>query len=386
MATTPALEGIRVLELTHAIAGPHTGQILADHGADVIKVEPPGGELARGAMPLADEDSIYFAAQNRGKRSVVLNLKEPDDLAALLRLVEDSDVVVTNYSVEVPERLGWGFEALKAVNPSIIMVHITGFGSTSPDRAMLAFDGIIQGMSGIPQMTGMPDGDPMFIGTFVADHITAYRATMSVMMALRVREASPEAQFVDVNMLTSYMGLLAHDIHESLDGRPYMREGNRVPVSIANTYAARDGFVHLAPVGPVKWERFCRAVGRDDWAEQLPYDEAVLTGRDEVDEYLAQWCRDRACDDILALMRELAVPSGPVRELDEAVRHLDARGDESVVRVTSPAGRTVAAPGPMTSVGLADGPRRLRVPAIGEHDEEVLGPIRAALRDRRPPA
>ena len=382
---TPALDGIRVLELTHAIAGPQTGQILADHGADVIKVEPPGGELARGAMPMVDDDSIYFASQNRGKRSVVLNLKEPDDLEALLRLAENSDVVLTNYSVEVPERLGWGFEALKAVNPSIVMVHITGFGATSADRAMLAFDGIIQGMSGIPQMTGMSDGDPMFIGTFVADHLTAYRAAMAVMMALRVRDASPEAQFVDVNMLSSYMGLLAHDIHESLEGRPYRRAGNRVPVSIANTYAARDGFVHLAPVGPVKWERFCRAVGRPDWAEDLSYDDAVLTARDEVDDHLAQWCRDRACDDILTLMRNLSIPCGPVRELSEAVRHLDERGDGSVVRVTSPAGRTVAVPGPLTPVGLGDGPRRLRVPAVGEHTDEVLGEIRAGRRDRKAP-
>ncbi|MET1132856.1 MAG: CoA transferase [Aeromicrobium sp.] len=385
MTTPSALSGIRVLELTHAIAGPHTGQILADHGADVIKVEPPGGELARGAMPMIDDDSIYFASQNRGKRSVVLNLKEPDDLAALLRLAEESDVVLTNYSVEVPERLGWGFEALKSVNPSIIMVHITGFGATSADRAMLAYDGIIQGMSGIPQMTGMPDGDPMFIGTFVADHIAAYRSAMSIMMALRVRETSPQAQFIDVNMLTSYMGVLAHDIHESLDGRPYMRAGNRVPVSISNTYAARDGFVHLSPVGPVKWERFCRAVGRPDWAESLTYDDAVLTARDEVDEHVAQWCRERDRDDILALMRGLSIPCGPVRELAEAVRHLDEREDGSVVRVTSPAGRTVAVPGPLTSVGLGDGPRRFLVPAIGEHDDEVLGEIRAGLRDRQPP-
>lgn len=384
-STPPALAGVRVLELTHAIAGPHTGQILADHGADVIKVEPPGGELARGAMPMTDDDSTYFAAQNRGKRSVVLDLKRPDDLAVLLRLAEGSDVVLTNYSVAVPDRLGWGFEALKAVNPSIIMVHITGFGTASADRAMLAYDGIIQGMSGIPQMTGLPDGDPMFIGTFVADHIAAYRSAMAIMMALRVREESPEAQFVDVNMLTSYMGVLAHDIHESLDGRPYLRAGNRVPVSIANTYAARDGFVHLSPVGPVKWERFCRAVGRPDWAADLSYDQAVLTARDEVDAHVAQWCRDRDRDDILTLMRDLSIPCGPVRELAEAVRHLDERGDDSVVRVTSPVGRTVAVPGPLTPVGLGDGPRRLRVPAVGEHDDEVLGEIRASLRGGRPP-
>lgn len=385
MSTTPALRGIRVLELTHAIAGPQTGQILADHGADVIKVEPPGGELARDAMPTVDGDSTYFAAQNRGKRSIVLDLKDRDDLTAFLHLVEESDVVLTNYSVDVPGRLGWGFEDLRSVNPSIIMLHITGFGATGEDRAVLAYDGIIQAMSGIPQMTGLPDGDPMFIGSFVADHLTAYRSAMSILMALRVRESAPQAQFIDVNMLTSYMGLLAHDVDESLEGRPYLRAGNRVPVSISNTYAARDGFVHLSPVGPVKWERFCRAVGREDWAATLTYDEAVLTSRDEVDAHVAHWCRDRRRDDILALMRDLSIPCGPVRELEEAVRHLDDRGDDSVVRVTSPGGRTVAVPGPLTSVGLADGPRRLRVPRIGEHDHEILAPVRAALADQGTP-
>ncbi|MFO6451685.1 MULTISPECIES: CaiB/BaiF CoA transferase family protein [unclassified Aeromicrobium] len=377
MTSPAALSGIRVLELTHAIAGPQTGQILADHGADVIKVEPPGGELARDAMPAVDGDSTYFAAQNRGKRSVVLDLKDPDGLATFLRLVATSDVVLTNYSAGVPERLGWGFEALRAVNPSIIMVHITGFGTTSADRALLAFDGIIQGMSGIPQMTGPADGEPTFVAPFVADHLAAYRSTMSILMALRMRDVRPEAQFVDVNMLTSYMGLLAHDVDESLEGRPYQRDGNRVPVSISNTWAARGGHVHLSPVGDEKWSRFCRAIGREDWAESLSYEDAVLVARDEVDEVVGAWCRDRDRDEILAQMRDLGIPCGPVRGLTEAVRHLDERGDESVVRVTSPAGRTVAVPGPLTTVGLADGPRRLRVPRVGEHDEEVLAELRA---------
>jgi len=373
---TAALDGVRVLELTHAIAGPHTGQILADHGADVIKVEPPGGELARMALPVDGEDSVYFAAQNRGKRSVVLDLKDAEGLALFLRLVEDADVVLTNYSAEVPDRLGWGFETLKAVNPSIIMVHITGFGSASPDRSLLAFDAIIQCMSGIPDITGLPDGDPTLVGTFVADHLTAYRATMSILMALRVREADPQAQLVDVDMLSTYMRLLAHDVHESLEGRPYRREGNRAPVSIGNTFRTMDGFVHLAPVGDPKWAAFCREIGRDDWAGSLSYEDAVLVARDEVDEFVAAWCRTRTNDDILARMARLSIPAGPVRELAEAVRRLDERGDDSVVRVTSPTGRPVAAPGPMTSVGLSSSERRLRVPAIGEHTDEVLAGIR----------
>lgn len=375
-ADATALGGIRVLELTHAIAGPQTGQILADHGADVIKVEPPGGELARMAFPVEGEDSVYFAAQNRGKRSVVLDLKNPDGLATLLRLVEDADVVVTNYSAEVPDRLGWGFEALKAVNPSIIMVHITGFGSTSPDRSLLAFDAIIQCMSGIPDITGLPDGDPTLVGTFVADHLTAYRASMSVLMALRMRDVDPQAQFVDVDMLSTYMRLLAHDVHESLEGRPARRDGNRAPVSIGNTHRTMDGFVHLAPVGFGKWPAFCREIGREDWAQSLSYEDAVLVARDDVDEFVAAWCRTRTSAEILERMARLAVPAGPVRELADAVRRLDERGDESIVRVTSPTGHAIAAPGPMTPVGLSRSGRRLRIPRVGEHTDEVLAELR----------
>ncbi|WP_313406214.1 CoA transferase [Aeromicrobium sp.] len=382
--TPGALSGIRVLELTHAIAGPHTGQILADHGADVIKVEPPGGELARDALPTVDGDSTYFAAQNRGKRSVVLDLKQPSDLAAFLRLVEGADVVVTNYSVDVPKRLGWDFDVLASVNPSIIMARITGFGTTGADRAMLAYDGIIQAMSGIPHMTGPRDGDPTFIAPFVADHLAAYRATMSVLMALRVRDTArePAPQFIDIDMISTYMGVLAHDVDESLSGRPHMRDGNRVPKATSNTYATQDGFVHLAPVGPGPWERFCHVIGRPDWAETVSYEDAVLEVRDDIDAYVADWCRDRERDAILEQLQALSIPCGPVLALDEAVRRLDERADGRVVRVTSPAGRSVAVPGPFTPVGLAGGAGRLRVPRLGEHDDEVLSPIRAELAGR----
>ncbi|MBV6759056.1 CaiB/BaiF CoA transferase family protein [Rhodococcus opacus] len=362
---------MRVVELTHAISGPHCGQILADHGADVIKVEPPGGERTRGAMPMVDDDSTYFANHNRGKRSLVLDLKDAGELATLLKLVESADIVLTNYSVDVPARLGWGYEVLKSLNPRVVMAHITGFGATGPDRHLLAYDGIIQGMSGIPDITGTPDSDPMFVGPFIADHLAAYRAAMSILFALRLRDQTGEGTFVDVNMLTSYTGVLAHDVEEAIAGRPRGRTGNRIPVSIANTYPTRDGYVHLSPLGPVKWQIFCAAIGREDWAESLDYGDAVMTARDEVDDYLSEWCATRLRDDIIDEMRRLGIPCGPVLGLEEAVKNLDARDDDSVIRVRSAAGRSVAVPGPVTSVGLSSSPTRRTVPALGEHDTEI---------------
>src|SRR5690606_29524337 len=144
------------------------------------------------------------------------------------------------------------------------------------------------------------------------------RATMSVLMALRVRDTAPEPspQFIDIDMISTYMGVLAHDVDESLSGRPYLRDGNRVPVATSNTYAAKDGFVHLAPVGPGPWERFCHVIGRSDWAESVSYEDAVMSVRDEVDAYVAQWCRDRNRDEILTQLQELSIPCGPVLALD----------------------------------------------------------------------
>jgi crotonobetainyl-CoA:carnitine CoA-transferase CaiB-like acyl-CoA transferase len=146
--TVPALNGIRVLELGQAIAAPHCAQILGDQGAEVIRIEPPGGDRTRGALPVVDGDSVYFAAHNRGKRSIILDLKEPRGKEAFLRLADASDVVVTNYSAGVPDRLGIGYAALSQRNPRLVFVHITGFGTEGAAREHGAYDGIIQAMSG----------------------------------------------------------------------------------------------------------------------------------------------------------------------------------------------------------------------------------------------
>lgn len=367
-----ALQGIRVLELTHAIAGPQCGQILADHGADVLKVEPTTGDFTRDAQPLVDGESLYFACHNRGKRSVQLDLKAESGLQVLHSLVSDADVLITNYTVDVPSRLGWDYATLERLNPRLVMVHITGFGSTGPDRDLRAYDGIIQAMSGIPELTGPPDGDPVLVGAYLADHLAAYQATMAVLFALQRRARTGRGAFVDVSMLEAYMATLAHEVGEALAGRPRPRAGNRVPTAFADTFPAADGHVFLAPIGEDCWQRFCQALGRDDWVSGLDYASAVADRRLEAEAGVRAWCAERTRDQIAELMRQWRVPSGPVRTVEEAGRHAVASGRTSLAQVRTPTGRPLIVPGPVARVGLSGSLRRDQVPALGEHTDEVL--------------
>lgn len=367
-----ALGGIRVVELTHAIAGPQCGQILADHGADVVKVEPAAGENSRAARPLVDGESLYFACHNRGKRSVVLDLKSDRGLAALHALVAEADVVVTNYTVDVPTRLGWDYAALSQVNPALVMVHITGFGGSGPDRGLRAYDGIVQAMSGIPELTGPPDGDPVLVGAFVADHLAAYQAALAVLFALQRRARTGEGAFVDVSMLQAYSATLAHEVGEALAGRTRPRVGNRVPTAFANTFAAADGHVYLAPLGEERWVTFSRALGRPGW---MDYDSAVGPRREEAERVVAAWCAVRTREQVAEVMRACGVPCGPVRTVAEAARGALAAGGAPYRQVTSPGGQRFTVPAPVAPVGLTSSPRREVVPALGEHTQEVLAEL-----------
>jgi CoA:oxalate CoA-transferase len=377
MLAPSALDGIRVVELTHAIAGPHCAQILADHGADVIKVEPAAGESARDALPLVSEgdDSIYFACHNRGKRSAVLDLKSPDGLAALHELVRRCDVLVTNYTVGVPDRNGWGYDVLSGINPRLVMVHISGFGSTGPDRHMRAYDGIIQAMSGIPDYTGTPDSGPVFVAAFVADHVAAYHAAIGAMMALFRRERTGEGAFVDVSMLRAYKSTSAHAIASALDGRPFRRVGNMVSTALTNTFEASDGFVVLAPLGDAKWKQFVQAINCDDWVADLSYVEALAEHRDHVDKLTADWCAERTRAEIVERMTEFGVACGPILTVAEAAERSLEVGAPDLVTVTTPHGRRVPVPAPVSDVGLSSSPRRLSIPAVGEHTGEVLAEL-----------
>ena len=366
-----ALTGITVIELTHAIAGPHCGQILADHGAHVIKVEPPTGDFTRASRPIVRDDSVYFACHNRGKRSVTLDLKSPEDRESLDGLLARADVLLTNYSAAVPAKLGFGYEQVHARYPQLVFAHITGFGMSSNDRDVRAYDGIIQSMSGIPASTGTAETGPVLTSAFVADHVAAYHASLGILLALRDRERTGEGSFIDVSMLDAYASTSAHFLEASLSGQAPLPLGNQVATAFSNTFEAADGTVYLAPLGQQKWERFCTIIGREDWAAGLEYQQMLATIRDEAERVVSAWCQDRRRDDIVSVMQQNAIPCGPVlTSADYARRAVDSR---SARQVTAPTGVTYWVPGPVSSAGLTSDPRQNQIPRLGQDNEVELG-------------
>lgn len=374
-----ALQGVRVIELTHAIAGPHAGQMMADHGADVIKVEPPDGELARTAYPEVAEESIYFASHNRGKRSVVLDLKTEDGSEALRELCRGADLVLTNYADGVPQRLGFGYDALAALDPGLILVHVTGFGAGADWAPRGAYDGVIQAMSGVADLSGAADGPPTFSGVFPADHLTAYHAVTGALLALRERDRTGRGQCVEINMLASYQTLLAHEVGLVAEGTPSTRVGNRIPGAFAEVFDTRDGAVFISPLAQPTWERFWAALGEPDLARQVPYTEALEDGNQWLRDHVVCWAAARDTAEVRAILDQAAIPNGPMTTVADAVARMISAEDGQVRHVTSPGGRRITAPGPPLRVGLAEDERTLRVPAVGEHTEEVLAPLLDAV-------
>lgn len=364
------LDGVRVLELSHAIAGPHAAQMLADHGADVIKIEPPAGDMSRQALPLLDGDSVYFASHNRGKRSVVLDLKSAEGVRALHDLCRTADVVLTNYGPGVPQRLGWSFEVLSVLNPRLVMVHITGFGAGRDANARGAYDGVIQAMSGIADLTGPADGGPTFVGAFVADHVAAYHAVVGTLLALRERDASGRGAFLDIAMLDSYSAMLAHEVGIAESGTSPGRSGNQVQTAFANVFASRDGAVFVAPLGESAWVRFWRAIDRPDMGLQVTYDASTGARREELEAIISAWTAARDTATIVQVLDDFQVPVGPVRTAAQSVASMADR--DMVLQVEAPGAREFRVPGRPVRFGLTDDPRGLVVPELGAHTTEVL--------------
>lgn len=376
----PALERLRVLEFGHYIAAPHCTQILADQGADVVKVEPVTGEPSRRSQPLSESgESLYFAAHNRGKRSVSLDLKGDDGRAAMDRMLAWADVLVTNYSAGVPERLGFGWEHAHAVNPRLVMVHITGFGLSGPLRDRLAYDGVVQAMSGMADMTGPADGPPMVPGLFVADHTAALQAAIAVLVGVAGRDRTGTGELVDLAMYDAILPLLAHHLPASALGAQPRRNGNTLPSALSNLFPAADGWVYLAPVSDTMWRRLCEAMAVPEWLDEprfrTPRDR--VANREVIEGAIARWTSRLPKDEVVETLQSHGVACGPLQTVGDVVadQHLRERGMVDIVRL--PETGTIPVPGAVVNVGRgADG--ESSPPALGADTSEFLAEIGAA--------
>ena len=373
------LAGLRVIELARILAGPWIGQTLADLGADVIKVESPEGDDTRRWGPPfiehgGERTAAYFHACNRGKRSVVADFRKPEDVAFVRRLVATADVVIENFKFGGLAKFGLDYEGLRAANPRLIYCSITGFGHTGPYRERAGYDFLIQGMSGIMDLTGDPAGEPQKIGVAFADIFTGLYGVIAIQAALAQRARTGLGQQIDMSLLDSMTGVLANQAMNYLaTGTAPHRLGNAHPnIAPYQTLPVSDGHFILAVGNDGQFARFCSVIGEEGLAADPRFatNAARVANRTDLTERIAARTRDWTRDGLLAALEAVGVPAGPINTVADvfADPQVVARG----LRI-EPDG----IPGVRTPISLSGGQLSLdrRAPRLDEHGDEIRAEI-----------
>ena len=372
------LDGVRVLDLTRFMAGPFGTAMLADYGAEVIKVEPPGeGDGARAwGPPFAGGESIYFLSVNRNKRSISLNLQHPEGRALLLKLAERADVVVENFTPGTMSRLGVGEAVLRERNPRLIYCAISGFGQTGPYRDRPAFDLILQGMGGVMGTTGEEGGDPVRVGIPIADIAGGMYAAYAITLALLARDRTRAGQSLDVSLMDAQISWLSYyiGIYLTTGEIPPRRGSAHATVVPYQAFACADGrYLTLGTGNDRLFRRFCD-VARSALADEPRFRTNAdrIRHRDELIPMLETLFNTRPAAAWLQALQEAGVPCGPIYTIDDIVKDPQVRAREMLVELEHPsAGRATVAGLP---VKFSDTPGSIRrpPPRLGEHTDAVL--------------
>ncbi len=325
---TGALRGVRVVDISRVLAGPLCTQMLADHGADVIKIEPPSGDETRQLGPPFDEDGVaaYYNAVNRGKRAFSLNLKDSGDQQVLLSLLEDADVLVENFLPGTMEKWGLGYESMLAQRfPRLIYCSITGFGSDGPCGGQPGYDAVLQAMCGLMSINGSPESGPTRIGIPIVDHLTGYAAMSGIIMALLHRERTGEAQRVEATLYDTALSLLIPHASNWLQSgvTPQLLGSAHPNIAPYDSFRAGDGAVFLGILNDGQFSKFCQCMGRAALAcdERFTSNALRLRNREalraEIEAAFAQRSKVELCQQ---LMKE-GIPAAPVNTVPEALQH-----------------------------------------------------------------
>jgi CoA:oxalate CoA-transferase len=381
------LEDLRVLDFTRVLAGPYATALLADLGADVIKVENPGGDDYRHIAPfLADGSTAIFEALNRGKRSLVLDLSSPEHRAVALALARGADVVVENFRPGVADRLGIGWDSLSRANPALIYASISGFGQSGPDAGRPAYDIIGQALSGIMHITGEPDGPPTLIGESIADVASGLFASWAILAALHERERTGQGRHIDIAMLDAMMALQPLTVARYLaTGDIPMRVGNRHPLSAPfGAYRAADKSFVVAVLNAKLFGALAQAIGRPDMAgdPRFATDPLRLANESELCQAIEGWAANLCAADAVARLVAAGVPAAEVGDTATALAAGAARGRPHTQAVTRSGVESLAVPEqPARFAGAPRGGLRA-APRLGEHDDILSDPDHA-WRPRR---
>ncbi len=388
MSTGP-LARFKVLDLTRVRAGPTCVRQLADWGADVIKIESPEGDSGLGGARHGPD----FQNLHRNKRSLTLDLKSPDGLAVMHRLVRQADVVVENYRPDVKFRLKIDYESLRAVNPRLVYASISGFGQDGPYRERPGFDQIAQGMGGLMSITGLPGQGPVRVGIPVADLTAGIFAAMGILVALLEREQSGEGQWVQSSLLAAQISMLDFQAARWTIGREVPGQaGNDHPTSIpTGVFATSDGHINIAAAGNEIYRRLCAAIGRPDLADHPDYntDKGRSANRKALNAEIESVTRTRTSADWIDALNAAGVPGGPIYSMDQVFADPQVRHLNLTRRVAHKALGEVEVVGQPITLSRSQWEVRLPTPEAGEHTDAILGELGydaaeiAAMRARK---
>ncbi|ETX06204.1 CaiB/BaiF CoA transferase family protein [Candidatus Entotheonella palauensis] len=372
------LEGIKVLDLTRVLAGPYCTMMLADMGADVVKVERPGaGDDTRAfGPPFVNGESAYFMSINRNKRSVTLNFKHDKALAILRQMLETADVVVENFRPGTMESFGFGYEAVHAFNPRLVFCSISGYGHSGPDEKLPGYDLIIQGEGGIASLTGTPDGPPFKVGSSQADIVAGMMGFQGILLALMARQQTGQGQKVDIGMLDCQIALLTYQagIYFATGESPG-RMGNQHPtITPYETYRCKDGYINVACGNDNMWRKFCSVLGQESW----PDDERFRTNADRVGHrrqlgaLIEPVMLEKTQDEWIEALRSAGLPCGAIRTVGQACDNPQVLARDMIVDLEHPKAGPIRVTGLPLKLSDTPGDIHSPPPVLGQHTEEVL--------------
>ncbi|KUG53418.1 CoA-transferase [Serinicoccus chungangensis] len=392
---TGPLHGLRVVEVGQLLAGPFCGQLLGDLGADIVKLEDPGrgDPLRQWGRERPQGQSVWWSIVGRNKRSVTVNLRSPEGQDIARRLIADADIVVENFRPGTMERWGLGYEALRELNPGLVMVRVSGFGQDGPYAQRPGYGAIGEAMGGLRYVVGDPSTPPSRMGISIGDTLAAMFATIGALAALRERDASGRGQVVDSAIYEAVLGVMESLVPEwQLTGYQRERTGAVLPnIAPSNVYPTRDGiWMLIAANQDTVFARLAAAMGRPELATDERYATHVARGerQKELDDLIAAWTSTLDADDLEALLVEHAVPVGKIFRPVEMLADPHFRARRTITEVEHPVLGGVQMQNVFPRLSRTSGMIRWPGPALGEHTEEVLAELGmapeevAALRER----
>lgn len=371
------LQGVRVLDFTRVLAGPSAALALADLGAEVLKIEPPGaGDETRTFPPFRDGESHYFLSVNRGKKSIVIDLKTEAGVALAKDLAAKCDILIENYRPGVMDRLGLGYEALSEINPGLIYCAISGFGMTGPLRDKPSFDIVMQALSGALSVNGEPGGQPTKLGIPLGDLVGGINGPIGILAALYERSVTGKGRLIDVSLMDGLIGMLGYLAQLAFfTGQDPQPQGSQHPNLVPyGCFPAKDGSIIVACLMNSFWDKISQACGAPEWAKDPRFDtiEKRRDSRAVVNEMVAGFTREKTVDELVEIFTAHQVPHAPILGIQEALsqpqavaREMVVEADHAVLGKIPIVNRSIKFPGAAQPVPTAP-------PVLGQHTEEIL--------------